>query len=234
MVKKTVLISVLIFMAAAACIINNQASRRVIKSQPDWYFLSLHSYKNFPQLFSVGFGFRSLSADMDYIQFLQYYGDAENSGTRYRDLYKYIDTMTDTDPGFTFAYTYGAAILAFNLHRYDEAINLIKKGLKYNPGFWKLRFYLGAIIYRQKGDTIKYTGLLEEAVKFDDHPAIIERMLGNIYEISKTPDQAVMYWVNLYKKTKDIQSRHLALLRIQAIIKQGKINDLKAVLKATQ
>ena len=221
-------------MAAAACIMNNQASRRVIKSQPDWYFLSLHAYKNFPQLFSVSFGFRSLAADMDYIQFLQYYGDIENSGTRYRDLYKYIDNITDTDPNFTFAYTYGAAILAFNLNRYEEAIDLIKKGLKYNPEFWKLRFYLGAIIYKQKGDTLKYTGLLEEAIKFEDHPAIIERMLGSIYEISKTPDQAAMYWVKMYKATKDKQSRNLAFIRIQAIIKQGKLKDSQAIVRAAE
>ena len=231
MIKKALLTSVIILFAAAACFFNYRASGMVLKSQPDWYFLNLHSYKNFSHLFAVGFGFRSLAADLDYIQFLQYYGNGENSKTRYKDLYKYLDNITDADPNFTFAYTYGAAILAFNLARYDEAILLIKKGLKYNPTFWKLRFYMGAIIYKQKGDTLKYVGLLEEAVKFDDRPAIIERMLGNIYELTKTPDEAAMYWAKLYRTTKDKQSRDTAYGRIQEIIKQGKLKAPYAIIK---
>lgn len=231
MIKKALLASVIILSAFAACFFNYRASQDVVKSQPDWYFLSLHSYKNFSHLFSVSFGFRSLAADMEYIQFLQYYGNTENSATRYRELYKYLDTITDVDPNFTFAYTYGAAILAFNLNRHDEAIKFIKKGLRYNPTFWKLRFYMGAIIYKQQGDTLKYVNLLEEAVKFNDHPAIIERMLGNIYEISKTPDEAAMYWAKLYRTTKDKQSRDTAYNRIQEIIKQGKLQNPHVIVK---
>ncbi len=185
-------------------------------------------------MLSVSFGFRSLASDLDYIAFLQYYGDLDNASSHYKDLYNYMDEITDADPNFTFAYTYGSAILAFNLKRYDEAIRLIKKGLAYNPEFWKLRFYLGAIIYRQKGDTVKYVGLLEEAVKFEDHPAVIERMLGSIYEITKTPDQAALYWARLYRKTKDKQSRNLAFSRIQFIIREGKLKNPQAVIKASE
>ncbi len=234
MIKKAVLTTALILLAAATVIFSMLGTARVIRSQPSWYFLNLHAYRNFSNLLSVSFGFRSLAADIAYISFLQYYGDDDNSATRYKDLYKYLDEITDADPNFTFAYTYGSAILAFNLKRYDEAIKLIKKGLSYNPEFWKLRFYLGAIIYRQKGDTVKYVGLLEEAVKFEDHPAVIERMLGSIYEITKSPDQAALYWARLYRSTKDKQSRDLAFSRIQVIIKEGKLKNPQAVIKAAE
>lgn len=234
MVKKAVLISLMILSAVLACIMNNNASRMILKSQPDWYFLNLHSYRNFSELFSVSFGFRALAADMAYIQFLQYYGDKENAAARYKDLYQYLENITDIDPNFTFAYTYGAAILAFNLTRYDEAIRFISKGLRYNPAFWELRFYMGAIIYKQKGETLKYVGLLEDAIKFKDHPAILERMLGNIYEITKTPDRAALYWAGLYKTTKDKQSRNFAFNRIQEIIKQGKLKNPGAVVREAE
>jgi tetratricopeptide (TPR) repeat protein len=210
-------------------VINTAVYKKIVKSQPDWYFLNLHSYKNFNHLLSVSFGFRALAADIAYIELLQYYGNAANSADRYRDIYRYLNDITDIDPNFTFAYTFGSAILAFNLNRYDEAAELIRKGIKYNPQFWKLRLYMGAIIFKQKGDTLKYISLLEEAVKFSDHPAMLDRMLGAIYETTKLPDEAAYYWAKLYKNTKDRQSRVMAFSRIQLIIEKGTLKNPEAI-----
>jgi tetratricopeptide (TPR) repeat protein len=212
-------------MFAAMCLVNRAATEKVISTQPPWYFLTPHSYKKFDQIIGVSFGYRSLLADFKYISFLQYYGNIGNAKVAFKDLLGYIDDMTDADPHYTFAYTYGSAILAFNLKRYDESIYIIQKGIKFNPQFWKLRFYMGAIIYSRKGEIKKYVGVLEEALKFDDHPSMIESLLGNIYELYKTPDEAAAFWVWVYKHTKDRDVRKHAYDRLLLMLREHKISD---------
>ncbi len=230
MAKRLPAYLILIILVFLACFLNRTGTKYLFKTQPAWYFLNTHSYKKFMHILGVGFGVRPIIGDIEYISFLQYYGDRDNSQTAYKDLYNYITDITDIDPNFTFAYSYGSAILAWNLERYDEAITVIKKGIEFNPSFWKLRFYLGAIIYRQKGETMNYIKLLEEAMKFDDHPAMIERILGNIYMLYKTPDEAARYWVKIYKESKHKDSRDFAYETLRKIISEKKIQDIKSIM----
>ncbi len=231
MLKRTALYFAINAAFAIMCVMNFVATNDLTKTQPAWYFLSRHSYGNFGQIAAVSFGYRPLLADVDYISMLQYYGDPSGSADGHKAMLGYLKAITDAEPDFTFAYTYGAAILAFNLKRYDEAISVIQKGISFNPSFWKLRFYMGAIIYSKKGDTLKLTGVLEEALKFSDHPAIIERMLGNIYEISRTPDEAALYWLNTLKTTKDAETRKYSEERLKNIIAAGRLKYPEAILK---
>jgi tetratricopeptide (TPR) repeat protein len=213
------------------CAVNRTATGTVFASQPSWYFLTPHTYKKFTHILGVGLGFRSLLADFEYISFLQYYGDGANHAGNYKDLYRYIDDMTDADPHFEFAYTYGAAILAFNLSRYDEAVAIIKKGLDYNPAFWRLRLYLAAIAYKSKGDKTQYIGFLEDALKYKDHPAMLDRLLGNIYEQYRTPDECAAYWLTVYRKTRDKYTKDFADERLMFFIKGGKLKDPDKLLR---
>jgi len=227
--------SIFLILLISFCVICNYiATKEVFKSQPDWYFFNKHSFKKFNHILSAGMGFRALMADFEYIYFLQYYVNKKNNVTRYKDLYSIFDSITDIDPNFIFAYTYGSAILAFNLKRYDEAISLINKGLKYNPTFWKLRLYLGAIVYKEIDDKEKYISFLEEALKFDDHPAMIERILGNIYEQYKSPDELVLYWLKIYKKTKDKETKNYAYNKLLRHIQSGKLKNTEIILKQIQ
>ncbi len=229
--RKSVLAVSAVIMAAGMCFFSSGAAKMLFATQPDWYFLTPHSYKKFDHIMGVSFGYRALLADFEYISFLQYYGDRSNMTGRWTKLYTYIDNMTDADPHFTFAYTYGGAILAFNLKKYDEAIAVIQKGLRYNPQFWKLRYYMAAIMYSKQGDTLKYISLLEDALKFNDHPAIIERLLGNIYEVSKTPDEAAKYWAWVYKNTKDKETKKYAYDRILFMLSEKKISNPQGLLQ---
>jgi tetratricopeptide (TPR) repeat protein len=228
--KRTIFYFVINAAFALMCVMNFFATKELKSSEPKWYFLSAHSYTKFSQIAAVSFGYRALLADAEYINMLQYYGSSKAAGGAHKDLLSYINAITDAEPDFTFAYTYGAAILAFNLKRYDEAVEVIKKGISYNPTFWKLRFYLGAIIYSRKGDTLKLTGLLEQAAGFSDHPAVVDRMLGKIYEVSKTPDFAARYWLKLLKTTNDTETKKYSAERLKLIIAAGKLKSPALIL----
>jgi len=230
MAKKITIPLLLVLFFFMMCILNRLGTNYIFKTQPSWYFLNAHSYKKFLHILGAGFGMRPLVGDIEYISFLQYYGDKENLTNGYKDLYKYISDITDVDPNFTFAYNYGSSILAWNLQRYDEAIAIIKKGIQYNPTYWRLSLYLGAIMYKQKGDSLGYMKLLEQSMKFEDHPSMLERILGNIYMVYKTPDEAAFYWVKLYKESKYKESRDLAYKTLQKMISEKKIKDINKII----
>ena len=66
---------------------------------------------------------------------------------------------------------------------------------------------MGAILFKQDNKEGEYIKLLEDALKFEDHPAIVERILGNIYEQIKTPQFTAEYWAEIYTKTKDKKTK---------------------------
>ncbi|HDT14611.1 MAG TPA: hypothetical protein ENN55_00195 [Firmicutes bacterium] len=233
MMRKTAFVFVIVFFMSFAVYFNSASTKKLFEIQPEWYFLNLNSYKVFSHVLGVAFGYRTLLGDFEYINFLQYYGDLDNMADRYKDLYDYLDRITDADPHFTFAYTYGSAILGFYINRHDEAVSFIQKGLKYNPKNWKLRFYMGALLYQQEGelDRERYISFLEEALEFDDHPAIIERLLGNVYETYKPADETAEYWLNIMKTTRSQETRDFAQTRIIHLIESGKLEAPDKIIK---
>lgn len=231
MLKKLVSFTILAALIAGMCFLNAAATKRVFATQPSWYFLTPHSYKKFTHILGVGFGFRALLADFEYISFLQYYGNRQNAAERFEKTYLYVQDITDADPHFTFAYTYGSAILAFNQNRYPEAISIIEKGLKYNPAFWKLRFYLAAITFSKLEDKTQYIRYLEEALTFSDYPTMLETLLGNIYEQFKPADFCANYWLGIFKKSKDRENRQFAYKRILAMIQERKLQNPDFIIK---
>ncbi len=230
-IKAAAMLLSAVLLFAASCLINNRLTEKIFESQPSWYFLTPNSYNKFSHILGVGFGYRSLLADFEYISFLQYYGNFENRKTGYSELYKYIDSITDADPHFTFAYIYGSAILGFNVERHDEAIRIIEKGLKFNPKIWRLRLYLGALTFSRLGDKESYVRFLEEALKFDDHPQMIETLLGNIYAQYKEPDEVALYWAGIYKNSKHADSRKWAEEKIVEMLGQGSLKNPQKVLE---
>jgi tetratricopeptide (TPR) repeat protein len=104
-------------------------------------------------IFNIIFGQRQLGSDIAWIQTLQYYGTPESKEERkkleesgithghyepnaatygagkYYGLLKYCERVVWLDPFFQYAYLYGAASLAWNLGRDDEAIELLDIGI---------------------------------------------------------------------------------------------------------
>ena len=63
---------------------------------------------------------------------------------------------------------------------------------------------------------------------------MIERLLGNIYEQYKTPDEVAAYWIQILKTSKDGQTRVHASQRLMELLKQKKIRNLQEVYRLLQ
>ena len=111
----------------------------------------------FTNFWGVLLGLRRLSADLAWIDVLQYYGsheeEDEHNGEHihepgqtcphclkwgeYKELLPRCQAVVRLDPYFRYAYLYGAGALAFNHDRFSEAVELLDEGVKNideNPG----------------------------------------------------------------------------------------------------
>jgi tetratricopeptide (TPR) repeat protein len=176
-------------------------------------------------ILAVVTGFRSFAADMYWFDLIQYYGDSQMSREGYRKFYPKLRTVTAMDPHFIHAYTFGGAVLAWNMNRIPEAVALMTEGVRNNPGTkeaGRLSLYMAALTYQQDQDTENLVPLLEEIVREPFHPPFLERMLGLIYERHGQWKKAQRYWVWVAENTKDGGVRETALQHLRKIKASGR------------
>ena len=167
-------------------------------------------------------GMRRLTADIAWVSVLQYYGAHEvreaDRGEphdlgegEYPALKKMVMRVVRIDPYFQFAYLYGAGSLALNLDRYDEGLELLEEGIKYNPTYWKFRLYVAGIVYKKKGEYDNFIGVLEDAVRYPDCPNLVKSCLANIYKARKNYPRALEIWLGIMEqKNLDFTTKHQA------------------------
>lgn len=175
-------------------------------------------------------GMRRLTADIAWISVLQYYGshETEDEGGKhphvfgagkYFALKKMVLRVTRLDPSFVYAYLYGAGAMGWNLDRPEEAMEILQEGIRYNPTYWKFRLYVGALVYKKKGEFDNMIGLLEDAVRYPDCPTMIKSILGTLYEERGKYPQALKLWIDIFESSekdmtyKQKAERHIDLLR---------------------
>ena len=170
-------------------------------------------------------GTKVLVGHVFWIKLLLYYGNDENSATRWAKLYDYCSLATDLNPGFISAYTFGASALAFHLQRIDEAARLLEKGIKANPDAQRLKFLLAAIGYQYSDRSDLVIPALEEEAGRPDAPPEMINILANTYQKVGRYQDAIRVWQGLLKNGETDEQRIVAGQKLQelyGILKKGK------------
>ncbi len=164
-------------------------------------------------------GFRILVADILWMDAVQYIGDLENAKEQYKQLYPKTRDIITLDPNFTYPYIAVSGILFFSMNEKDKAIELIKYGIEQNPKYWQLNLYLAAYTYA-KADNIKMAiHNVESAIKQENHPPLLERILGSMYLKLSEKDRAnkkfwtgkaVSLWLDMYEHPSEPENRKYA------------------------
>lgn len=96
--------------------------------------------------------YQTLAADVYWIRAIQHYGGdrlSEGGHGRYELLYPLLDITTTLDPRFTIAFRFGAMFLAEappgGPGRPDQAIALLRKGLRAEPRKWQYVHDIGFV-----------------------------------------------------------------------------------------
>lgn len=178
----------------------------------------------FRDLGGIFLGMRRMTADIAWIAVLQYYGSYDmlrqgsdlDSRVSHPALKVLVQRVIRLDPYFYSAYLYGAGSLAFNLNRYDEALEILKEGIQLNPTYWRFQLYLAAIIWKQKGRSDAMIPLLEQAILYSDCPTMIKSCLANIYKARKNYARALEIWLEvLEQKNLDETYLHQATKQVE-------------------
>ncbi len=102
----------------------------------------------------MALSFDSTLADLYWMRAVQHYGRTRRGGGaagRYELLYPLLDIVTTLDPRFDVAYRLGAVLLAEEPPngpgRPDQAVALLRKGLRARPGRWQYLQDIGFVYY---------------------------------------------------------------------------------------
>lgn len=192
-------------------------------------------------------GMRRLTADLAWIEVLQYYGGAEMEfledeakkvrrlkedprDLRYIHLLPLIQRVIRLDPYDHYPFLFGAAALGWQIKRYDEAVQLIKEGIRMDPTFWPYQLYLGALLYTREKEIrgsmgsnetetlIKY---IERAVEHPECPDDLKILLGSLYTKRKQYEKAAGIYLGLVQKTKREGIRQISEERLMRFVRSG-------------
>ena len=149
-------------------------------------------------------GFRNLASDIALIELIQYtsseYSERKDSGgTLYRLFKQHALRVIRIDPYNRPAYLFSAGILAWfkPINRPQEAIDILREGLRYDPTYWQYTLYIGAIAYTREGNIEKMINMMEIAITHPDCPAHVKQLVANVCKKHGYYDKAIAIWMNV-------------------------------------
>jgi len=162
--------------------------------------------------------FDRLGGDLYWIRVLQHYGGErlqDPSERNYDLLWPLLDLTTTLDPDFDIAYRYGAIFLAEEFPsgpgRPDQAIALLEKGLRQQPGEWRFRLDIGFVYYWWLQDYARAADNFEQAAAMPDAPNWMEPLAAVTLAQGGSVESSRRLWQEL------LESADVDWLRAQAV-----------------
>jgi tetratricopeptide (TPR) repeat protein len=189
-------------------------------------------------LSSLVLGSHRLAADIAYVQLLQYYGveepeeehqeDEHSNKPHFHDmasgkfplLQQFGFRILRLDPFFNAAILEVAGALAFNQKRIDESLELLEEAIGRDPDYFRYRLYVGAIVYKNKGQDSKMIALLDEAIKYPDCPVLLQNILGNLHKKAGNFERAAQIYAHIIKTAHSDADRVSAERQLVVLIQQ--------------
>jgi tetratricopeptide (TPR) repeat protein len=172
----------------------------------------------------VSAGLRAAAADLAWIQLLQYTAGGIPELTDDPDHpFTYIEPMSlrvaRLDPSFHRAYLFGAGVLGWfkNVQRPDDAVALLKDGMRYDPGEPLYSEYIAALAFQKRGDTARMLQILVPAAADPRSPIVMKDILANLYKTQGEYAKALALWEEMLNNEEDASEWPRARLQIAEI-----------------
>jgi hypothetical protein len=169
-------------------------------------------------------------AELYWTRAVQYYGDKRaHDDPNFELLWPLLDISTTLDPQLLAAYRFGATFLSerpiAGAGRPDLGVELVQRGIKANPEYWRFYEDLGFIYYIHMKDYAKASAAFLEGSKNPQAYDWMKVMAARIAEKGDSRATSMFLWNELYQSTKDPAIKqnalvHLRLLRAEADCEQ--------------
>ncbi|MGC0773909.1 MAG: hypothetical protein WB543_13320 [Candidatus Acidiferrum sp.] len=171
-----------------------------------------------------------LVADIYWTRAVQYYGAKRAAHDRnFELLWPLLDVTTTLDPNLLVAYRFGSTFLSEPTPRGagqpERGIELLERGIKANPEFWRLYEDLGFIYYFDLKDYAKASAAFDEGSKNPKALIWMKVMAAKIAAEGESLSTSIFLWNEVYRSTKDPDVKrnaqtHLQLLKVEQDCRQ--------------
>jgi tetratricopeptide (TPR) repeat protein len=163
-----------------------------------------------------------LLADIYWTRVVQYYGNKRVRGqTNLELLWPLLDITTTLDPHLLVAYRFGAMFLSqappSGAGRPDLAVELIERGIKANPEYWRLYEDLGFVYYFDLKDYQKASEAFLEGSKKPNAQIWMKVMAARIAAEGESFSTSVFLWKDIYESALDPSVRNNARIHLQLL-----------------
>jgi hypothetical protein len=171
--------------------------------------------------------FEALMADVYWLRTVQYFGGqrAFAGGGRFDLLKPLVEVTITLDPRMEIAYRYGATFLAeappMGAGRVQDAIAILERGVRDNPGSWRLRQDLALFHFFFSKDARAASGILLEASRQPGAPPYFANLAAALLTRGGEKAAARQLWEAIRDQSepgpmKDNAALHVAILDAQA------------------
>jgi tetratricopeptide (TPR) repeat protein len=177
-----------------------------------------------------------LMAAVYWTRAVQYFGEKHRLHDRNLELlWPLLDITTTLDPHLLVAYRFGAIFLSDAPPRGagepDLAIQLLQRGVRENPDYWRFYQDLGNVYYFDKKDYTEASQVFGKGSSYPGAPIWMKIMAAKIAEEGESLETSYFLWQQIHDTASDEQIRknaemHLKLLTAAMNIQE--INRLEA------
>src|SRR5580693_10588227 len=176
-----------------------------------------------PMLKAISLEYAPLMADLYWTRVVQYYGDKHaRHDENFELLWPLLDVTTTLDPNLLVAYRFGSMFLSESAPqgagRPDLAIQLIQRGIRENPEYWRFYEDLGFIYYFELHDYDKAASAFLEGSKRPGALPWMKVLAAKVSEQGDNAETSAFLWNEIYTSASDPQIKenaatHLGLLK---------------------
>lgn len=175
-----------------------------------------------------------LMADIYWTRVVQYYGDKRARGDPNFDLlWPLLDITTTLDPQLLVAYRFGSTFLseppARGAGRPDLGVQLVERGIRANPDYWRLYEDLGFIYYFDAKDYRKAAAAFLEGSKKPHALVWMKILAAKVLEQGESRETSAFLWNELYHSATDLEIKKNALTHLQLLRAQLDCEHLDAL-----
>lgn len=185
--------------------------------------------------------YKSLVADVYWVRAVQHYGQTKLSAAvdkNYDLLYPLLDLTTSLDPRFNIAYRFGAIFLAETFPagagRPDQAIALLEKGLREQPGKWEYAEDIGFVYYWWGQDYVQAAEWFKRAGDMPGAPNWLSAMAAVTLAKGGNRDSSRRLWTEVLSSADAAWLKDQARFRLSQLDAMDQIAALEGVVKLYQ
>jgi len=163
-----------------------------------------------------------LMADIYWTRVVQFYGNKHVRGQANLELlWPLLDITTTLDPNLLISYRFGAIFLSQpapgGAGRPDLAVQLVQRGIRANPDYWRLYEDLGFIYYFDLKNYPKASEAFLEGSKNPKALVWMKIMAARIAAEGESLETSMFLWKDIYDSSSDPAVKENALTQLQLL-----------------